>query len=97
MKEINFDWDSKKNKLNQHKHGVSFEEAKSVFFDENAIEFFDPEHSQSEDRFLLIGLSFHLKILVVCHCLRESDSVIRIISARKATRNESKYYERRKR
>ena len=96
MNKLDFKWDPQKDKLNQEKHGISFEEAQSVFFDENAIEFFDPEHSQSEDRFILLGLSFRLKILVVCHCFREQDSLIRIISARKATRKESSYYERRK-
>ena len=64
--------------------------------DENAVEFYDPDHSRSEDRFILIGLSFRLKILVVCHCFRESDSAVRIISARKAARKEREYYERRK-
>ena len=92
MNKISFLWDNEKNKANQKKHHVSFEEAQSVFFDENAIEYFDPEHSASEDRFIMLGLSAHLKVLVVCHCYRKSDSVIRIISARKATKMERKSY-----
>ncbi len=96
MNKIDFKWDHKKDGLNQKKHGVSFEEAKSVFFDESATQFFDPEHSHDEERFVLIGLSFRLKILVVCHCYRERESVVRIISARKATRKERNYYERRR-
>ena len=92
MKPLRFSWDNRKNKINQKKHGISFEEAQTVFFDENAIEFFDPDHSESEDRFLMLGLSYRLRILVVCYCLRESDSEIRIISARKATKKEQKVY-----
>ena len=92
MNKISFLWNNNKNKANQKKHHVSFEEAQSVFFDENAIEYFDPEHSESEDRFIMLGLSAHLKVLVVCHCYRQSDSVIRIISARKATKTERKSY-----
>ena len=97
MKEIRFTWDSKKAQVNQRKHGVSFEEAQSVFYDENAIEFFDPEHSENEDRFIMLGLSARLRVLVVCHCLREKGSVIRIISARKATRGEERNYQEGKR
>jgi uncharacterized protein len=96
MDEIDFRWDTKKNRLNQRKYGVSFEEAKTVFFDENAVQFHDPDHSQSEERFILLGLSYRLKILVVCHCFRENKSVIRIISARKASRTEHSYYEKRR-
>jgi uncharacterized DUF497 family protein len=92
MKEIHFQWDSAKAEENSKKHGVSFEEAKSVFFDEKAVEFYDDEHSEWEDRFLLLGLSKGLNLLMVCHCFRESESVIRIISARKATKKESKHY-----
>jgi len=92
VKPLRFSWDDRKNKTNQKKHGISFEEAQTVFFDENAIEFFDPDHSESEDRFLMLGLSYRLRILVVCYCLREGDSEIRIISARKATRKEQKVY-----
>lgn len=85
---LHFDWDERKNSANQKKHGVSFEEAQSVFFDDDAIEYDDPEHSDEEDRFILIGKSYQLRVLVVCHCFRQSASVIRIISARKATRRE---------
>ena len=91
MKEIEFTWDSKKARLNAAKHGISFEEARTVFYDENAMEFFDPDHSESEDRFLMLGLSARLRVLVVCHCAKEG-AVIRIISARKATRLEEKNY-----
>jgi uncharacterized DUF497 family protein len=94
MKEIHFEWNKKKNEANLKKHGISFEEAKSVFYDQNAIEFFDEEHSHDEQRFLLLGFSDKLRLLIICHCFRKSDSRIRIISARKATKNESKYYRR---
>ena len=92
MKPLRFTWDQSKRKANQKKHGISFEEAQTVFFDENAIEFFDPDHSQSEDRFLLLGLSSSLRTLVVSHCYRKRESLIRIISARKATKKEQKVY-----
>jgi uncharacterized DUF497 family protein len=92
MDKIIFEWDDKKDKTNKRKHGVSFEEARTAFYDENAIQYFDPDHSDEEDRFILLGLSFKLKILVVCHCFRESDSVIRIISARKADKEEEYEY-----
>jgi len=92
MKEIRFEWDTEKEKLNVEKHGVTFEEAESVFYDEQAIQFYDDEHSEWEDRFLMLGLSVKLKLLLVCHCFREKDSVIRIISARKATKAESRHY-----
>ena len=92
MSKITFQWDEKKNKLNQKEHRVSFEEARSVFYDENAIEYYDPDHSDDEDRFLMLGLSRKLRILIVSHCYHEDDSVIRIISARKAVRNERKEY-----
>lgn len=94
MDELRFAWDAKKAEANERKHGVSFEEARSVFYDEYAIEFYDDEHSDWEDRFLLLGLSFHLRVLLVCHCYREADGVIRIVSARKATTNESTHYRR---
>jgi uncharacterized DUF497 family protein len=74
------------------KHGVSFEEARTVFFDDRAIEFYDDEHSLSEDRFLLLGMSAKLRILIVCHCVREKGNVIRIVAARKATRREQREY-----
>jgi len=93
MLEIRFVWDESKNRLNRRKHGVSFEEAKTVFYDEKTIQFPDPDHSQQEDRFLMLGMSYWLRILMVCHCFREDDSVIRIISARKATRKEIERYE----
>ena len=89
---IKFEWDPRKDSANQRKHGVSFEEAQSVFFDENAIQFYDEHHSEQEDRFIMLGLSIRSRILVVCHCERESGDVIRIISARKATSSERKYY-----
>ncbi|MBL8072075.1 MAG: BrnT family toxin [Nitrospira sp.] len=94
MGDIRFEWDEKKNRQNIRKHGVSFEEAQSVFLDDHALRFYDPDHSKDEDRFLMLGLSFTLRILVVCHCYRERDAVIRIISARKATRQEGEHYER---
>ena len=88
-----FEWDAKKNAENKRKHGVSFEEAKTVFLDENAIEYFDPDHSDEEDRFLLLGISAHTRMLVVCYCHRQTHSVIRIISARKADSGEEKDYQ----
>ena len=94
MNDIRFEWDRAKASLNRRKHGVSFEEAQTVFYDEHAIEFFDPDHSDREDRFILLGLSATLRLLVVCHCVREAQSVIRIISARKATRQEARSYRR---
>jgi hypothetical protein len=92
MKRLIFEWDNEKNRINQEKHKVSFEEAKSVFYDENAIQFWDEDHSDTEDRFLLLGRSYRMRILLIVHCYREQESVIRIISARKATKNESKFY-----
>jgi uncharacterized DUF497 family protein len=92
MKNIQFVWDEAKNKTNQRKHGVRFEEAQTVFYDPHAIQFFDPDHSLDEERFILLGLSVRLNVLVVCHCYRESDSIIRIISARKADKNERQNY-----
>ena len=92
MSELVFEWDEDKNRENQRRHGVSFEEARSVFFDGQAVEFSDDAHSEEEDRFLLLGLSARLRILMVCHCLRTGGNIIRIISARKATRREQKEY-----
>jgi len=89
---LEFEWDKKKEKINAKKHGVSFDEAKSVFYDENAIQFYDPEHSDEEERFILLGTSFKLKMLVVCHCFREEETKIRIISARKADTEEKQVY-----
>ena len=92
MDDLRFEWDERKNSENQRKHGVSFDEARSVFFDQQAIEFYDDEYGQLEDRFLLLGVSAKLRILMVCHCLRAGGGVIRIISARKATKNEQRDY-----
>ena len=92
---LRFEWDKRKAAVNLRKHGVIFEEAESVFSDERALLLKDPAHSIDEDRFLLIGLSAALRALVVCHCYRQSDDVIRIISARKATRAEQRQYSRR--
>ncbi len=97
MDELRFEWDERKEKANIKKHGVSFNEARMVFYDEYAIQFFDPEHSESEDRFILLGISLKLRILVVCHCFRESETVVRIISARKAVRDEENEYWRNRR
>jgi hypothetical protein len=93
MNNIKFDWDKRKASLNKKKHGVSFEEAVTIFYDDNALEFFDPDHSESEDRFIMLGMSFAARMLVVCHCVREEGSLIRIISARKATKHEAKNYQ----
>jgi uncharacterized protein len=97
MNKLHFAWDDLKNKSNQKKHGIYFEEAQTVFFDESAMEFFDPLHSHGEDRFLLLGQSFSLRTLMVCHCYRDKDETIRIISARKATAKERSKYQRNKR
>jgi uncharacterized DUF497 family protein len=94
MIEIRFEWDPTKAEENFRKHGISFEEAQTVFYDDFATEFYDDTHSEWEDRFLLLGCSSHLRLMMVCHCYRESDSVIRIISARKATASEAKFYRR---
>ncbi len=92
MDDLCFEWDSNKEKANVNKHGVSFEEAKSVFYDEYAVQFYDPEHSKDEDRFILLGVSYKLNALVVCHCFREEETVVRIISARKADSDEAETY-----
>ncbi len=92
MTDLKFEWDERKNRENQRKHGVSFEEARSVFYDQQAVEFYDDEHEEMEDRFLLLGVSGRLRILMVCHCLRQNGDMIRIISARKATKNEEREY-----
>ncbi len=97
MSELRFEWDPKKAASNRRKHGVSFEEARTVFYDEQALFMPDPDSSREEDRFLLLGLSAVARILLVCHCYRQGDEVIRIISARKADRSErSDYQSRRK-
>ena len=95
MSDLQFVWDSRKAKDNERKHGVSFEEARSVFLDDNALLQADPGHSNEEDRFVILGLSSALRILVVCHCYRESENVIRLISARKAVKQEGEQYTRR--
>ena len=92
MSGLHFEWDDEKAAANVKKHGISFEEAKSVFRDERAKLISDPDHSEGEDRFLLLGLSETLRLLVVCHCYRGENHVIRIISARKATTRESESY-----
>jgi len=95
MNKLIFFWDDDKNIANKQKHGISFEEAQTIFFDENAIEFDDPDHSINEERFILLGLNQNFKVLVVCYCYRKDDTEIRIITARKATKKEQKVYFRR--
>jgi len=95
MSELQFEWDERKNRENERKHGISFEEAQTVFSDDNALLISDPDHSDGEERFLLLGLSSALRSIVVCHGYRHSGDVIRIISARKATRTEWNRYEQR--
>ncbi len=92
MDDLSIEWDERKNRTNKRKHGVSFEEAQTVFLDEQAIRYFDPDHSGAEDRFIMLGISFRLRVLLVCHCYRADDAVIRIISARKANREEARAY-----
>ena len=89
---IEFEWDESKATANLKKHQVSFEEAKSIFFDDFGVQFFDEDHSPDEERFLMLGRSSRSKLLIVCHCERERGAVIRIISARKATKRESAFY-----
>jgi uncharacterized DUF497 family protein len=93
--ELRIEWDAAKNRENVRKHKVSFEEAATVFYDERALLLADPDHSVEEDRFILLGLSTTLRLLVVCHCYRAKDEVIRIISARKATKPEAAVYAKR--
>ena len=90
--DIRFEWDEGKSRENKRKHGVSFDEAQTVFLDENAIRYYDPDHSEDEDRFIMLGMSFKLRVLVVCHCYRLDDKVIRIVSARKANNKEAAAY-----
>lgn len=90
---IAFEWDSPKAAANLKKHAVSFEEAQSVFFDDFGVQFFDDEHSAEEDRFLMLGMSSQARLLIVCHCERKRGGVIRIISARRATKRESAFYQ----
>jgi uncharacterized DUF497 family protein len=95
MADLRFDWDPKKNRENQRDHRVSFGEAETVFADEHGLLMADPDHSEDEDRFILLGLSATLRLLVVCHTYRREDEVIRLISARKADRSERAHYGRR--
>jgi hypothetical protein len=92
MEELIFEWDANKDIANQKKHKISFEEAQTVFLDENALLINDPDHSIEEERFILLGFSRRANLLIVCHCYRQSESIIRIISARKATRAEERAY-----
>ncbi len=93
MDKIHFEWDNNKNAINIKKHNLSFEEASTVFYDDRAILFDDPEHSYEEERFLIIGTTMSSRICIVSHCYRDNDEVIRIISARKATKSEKSVYE----
>jgi uncharacterized DUF497 family protein len=92
MAPLRFEWDPRKEAANRRKHGISFEEAATVFADEQALVIDDPDHADEEERFVLLGLSSALRTLVVCHCYRESEAIIRIISARKATKSERAEY-----
>jgi hypothetical protein len=96
MAELRFECDERKNAANRRKHGVSFEEAQTVFFDEHALLIADPDHSEREERFVLLGLGHGLRVLAVCHCYRRRGDVIRIISARKSNQAEREEYERRR-
>lgn len=89
---LKFEWDAAKAASNKKKHGVSFEEAQSVFYDEFAVQFFDEDNSEAEERFLMLGFSDEARLLIVCHCERNRGNIIRIISARRATKNESNFY-----
>ena len=95
MDDLMFEWDRDKAKSVRKKHGVSFEEAASVFFDERGLQIPDPDHSEWEERFLLLGFSAQANMLVVSYCLRYSESVFRLISARKATKKEARQYSER--
>lgn len=90
---LRFEWDEEKNRQNRQKHGVWFEEAQTVFDDSFGRVFLDDEHSDFEDRFILLGMAPSSRLLVVIHCFRDGDSIIRIISARKATKKETRIYE----
>jgi len=94
MTDIIFEWDDRKAQQNEKKHGISFEEAQTTFYNENARLTPDPDHSQDEDRYILLGLSTVLRVLIVCHVYRQDDAVIRLISARKATKREQQQYQR---
>ena len=92
MSTLRFEWDEKKNTSNRRKHRVSFEEARTAFLHDNARVIPDPDHSEGEERFVLIGLSISLRVLVVCHCYRQTEEIVRIVSARRADQNEIKQY-----
>jgi len=92
MKNLKFEWDKKKDKANIKNHGISFADARTTFYDEHALQFFDPDHSDEEDRFILLGTNHKLNTLVVCHCFKETETLVRIISARKADKDESDTY-----
>ena len=92
MENIRFEWDEHKNEINKKMHGISFEEARTVFLDPNGLMIPDPDHSEKEERFVLLGTSNKANLLVVCHCYRFSETVIRIISARKANKNEERQH-----
>ena len=94
MGKLRFSWDPRKAASNERKHGISFDEATTVFLDERALLLDDPDHSEDEVRFLLLGLSSFMRLLVVCHCIREGDT-IRLINARKATKQEKRQYQER--
>ena len=96
MESLRIEWDNRKNSANIKKHGISFEEARTVFVDERALLIHDPDHSDDEDRFILLGMSARLRILLVCHCYRAQNEIIRIISARRAGRKEQEEYSERK-
>ena len=92
MGDVRFEWDGSKSRKNKRKYGVTLDEAQTVFLDENAIQYYDPDHSEDEDRFIMLGMSFKLRVLVVCHCYRLDDKVIRILSARKVNKKETTAY-----
>ncbi len=96
MESLQFEWDERKNRSNPRKRGIGFEEARTVFYDEHAVQFSDPDHSEEEERFILLGLSLKPRVVVVCHCHRASEMVIRLISARKANKAEEGEYWRRR-
>jgi len=93
MSKIRFEWDRRKARSNERKHGISFDEASSAFYDDNGLIIDDPAHSKDEARFILLGLSASVRLVVVVHCFRDDDDVVRIISARKATPAESRQYQ----
>jgi len=94
MTKLRFIWDEGKSRANERKHGVTFDEAKTVFYDDDAELIGDPDHSSREDRFIMLGMSMRARMLIVCHCYRQDNGVIRIISARKATKKEQSQYRR---